>query len=196
MTDKFQNKYRIPSARLKNWDYEWNAAYFVSICTQGRELFFGDVVNGEMILNNLGQIVNAEWIKTPEIRPAMNLVLGTYQIMPNHFHAIVVIGENKYNTDSNDDIPPQQYNERENNNEYKNIFGPQRKNLSSIIRGFKSAVTTEIRKIHADYGWQSRFHDHIIRNEKEYKRIENYIKTNPQKWNCDKFHPTNKEIEK
>ncbi len=65
MTDKFQNKYRIPSARLKNWDYGWNAAYFVTICTQGRELYFGDVVNGEMILNKLRQIVNAEWVKTP-----------------------------------------------------------------------------------------------------------------------------------
>ena len=56
MLDKFQNKYRIPSARLQNWDYGWNAAYFVTICTKNRSCFFGDVVDGTMILNAIGKI--------------------------------------------------------------------------------------------------------------------------------------------
>ena len=69
-----------------------------------------------------------------------------------------------------------------------NKFGPQSKNLASIIRGFKSAVTTNARKIHADFAWQFRFHDHIIRNTDEFNRIQTYITNNPQNWDNDKFY--------
>jgi hypothetical protein len=72
-------------------------------------------------------------------------------------------------------------------NEPANKFGPQSKNLASIIRGFKSAVTTNTCKIHCGFAWQSRFHDHIIRDDEEYQRIADYINTNPQNWNTDKF---------
>jgi REP element-mobilizing transposase RayT len=76
----------------------------------------------------LGKIAEMEWIKTPELRPDMKLELGEFVVMPNHFHAIIIIGENKYNmkTDS----------------KRVNKFAPQSNNLSSIIRGFKSSVTT------------------------------------------------------
>jgi putative transposase len=60
MPDKYQNKYRIPSARLQNWDYGSNAAYFVTICTKNREHFFGEIVDGEMHLNDIGKIVELE----------------------------------------------------------------------------------------------------------------------------------------
>ena len=68
----------------------------------------------------------------------------------------------------------------------KNKFGPQRKNLSSIIRGFKSAITTYARKNDIEFAWQSNYHDHIIRNEDELHRIREYIINNPQKWAIDK----------
>jgi REP element-mobilizing transposase RayT len=97
MPDKFRNKYRISSARLQNWDYSRNAAYFVTICTQGREHYFGNVVNGEMQLSAVGEIAQTEWLKTFDLRPDMNLILGEYIIMPNHFHAIIIIGKNQYN---------------------------------------------------------------------------------------------------
>ncbi|WP_321346028.1 hypothetical protein [uncultured Draconibacterium sp.] len=64
MPDKFRNKYRISSARLQNWDYGRNAAYFVTICTQGREHYFGDVVDGEMQLSAIGEIAETEWVTT------------------------------------------------------------------------------------------------------------------------------------
>ena len=60
--------------------------------------------------------------------------------------------------------------------------------LASIMRGFKSAVTTFARKNDLPFDWQPRFHDHIIRNEIEYNRISNYIINNPSKWNEDKFN--------
>ncbi|MBP8213669.1 MAG: hypothetical protein KAX53_07980, partial [Saprospiraceae bacterium] len=71
---------------------------------------------------------------------------------------------------------------------YKNHFAPQSKNLSSIIRGYKSAVTTFARKNNIEFEWQSRFHDHIIRSMDDYHRISKYILNNPSKWLNDKFY--------
>jgi REP element-mobilizing transposase RayT len=168
---KFNNKYRIESTRLLNWDYAQKGVYYVTICTANREHFFGE-------------IKNEEWIKTPQIRPDMNLELGEFVVMPNHFHGIVFIGNNEFNSDfgrdamhrvSKDDL-------------YKNEFEPQSKNLSSIIRGFKSAVTVQGRKINPGFGWQSRFHDHIIRNPQSYEIISQYIIDNPKKWVDDEFN--------
>ncbi len=95
--DKFKNKYRIPSARLQNWDYGSPGLYFITICTKDRQHYFGRIENHKMILNELGLITNAEWEKTLQIRPDMNLELGEFVTMPNHFHAIIMIGENEYN---------------------------------------------------------------------------------------------------
>lgn len=97
MSEKFQNKYRIPSARLQNWDYGWNAKYFVTICTKNREHFFGEIRDGEMQLSEIGKLVKLEWLKTLKIRPDMHLELGPFVVMPNHVHTIITIGENNYN---------------------------------------------------------------------------------------------------
>ena len=67
--DKYQNTYRIPSARASFWDYGRNAAYFVTICTHGREYFFGDVVHGEMALSDVGKIARDCWLAIPELLP-------------------------------------------------------------------------------------------------------------------------------
>ena len=179
MAEKFQNKYRIPSARLQNWDYGSNAMYFVTICTQNRECYFGDVVDGEMHLSEIGKIVEEEWLKTFEMRPDMCLQMDEYAVMPNHFHAIIVIGENQYNVQRKDAMHCVSTN---------NKFAPQSKNLAAIMRGFKSGVTVNARRIDADFAWQARFHDHIIRNDDSFQRIRNYISENPVKWSNDKFY--------
>ena len=97
---KFQNKYRINTWRHPHWDYGSNAAYYVTICTKNRECFFGNVVAGKMKLSGIGEIVKTEWLKTPEIRPGMNLNLDEYVVMPDHFHGIIIIGENEFNNDN------------------------------------------------------------------------------------------------
>ncbi len=66
-----------------------------------------------------------------------------------------------------------------------NKFGPQSQNLASIIRGYKTGVTKDARNHNIDFAWQSRFHDHIIRNNAAYQRIKNYIINNPKNWNGD-----------
>ena len=78
-------------------------------------------------------------------------------------------------------------------NPIKNRFAPQSKNLASIIRGFKIAVTKSAHKINSDFGWQSRFHDHIIRDDNSFQTISEYIVNNPSKWNDDKFNPDRNE---
>lgn len=195
MSDKFRNRYRIASTRLKNWDYGWNATYFVTICTKNRLCFFGDIDKKQeplMQLTEIGKIAEIEWQKTFELRPDMNLEMGEYVVMPNHFHAIIGIGCNKYNVDSGD-IGVRDAMHRVSTGDDETIsavnkFGPQSKNLASIIRGFKSSVTMNARKIDPDFGWQSRFHDHIIRNQHSFVRIQSYIIQNPMKWKNDTFY--------
>jgi REP element-mobilizing transposase RayT len=171
--DKFQNKYRIASNRAQWWNYSNNAAYFVTICTANKIHFLGEISDGKMQLSEIGKIVENEWLKTIDLRPDMNLTLGEYVIMPNHFHCIIIIGKNKYNTETT---------------QQPNKFGPQSKNLASIIRGFKIGVTTNSRKIHNVFSWQTRFYDHIIRDAEEYQRIIDYISNNPANWQKDKFY--------
>lgn len=185
--EKYRNKYRIDSARLKNWNYANSAAYFVTICTANREHFFGEIMNGEFQPSEIGLITETEWIKSIEIRPDMNLSLGEYVVMPNHFHGILFIGDNDYNCVSKNKTMDNGYRDAMHGVSTGNIFGSQSKNLASIIRGFKSAVTTYSRKNNIPFNWQPRFHDHIIRNEAEFERIANYIGNNVANWTEDKF---------
>ena len=78
MSEKFRNKYRIPSARRPNWDYAWSANYFITICTHDRQAFFGEIVTDKMELSEIGRMVESEWLITPEVRPDMNLHLGAF----------------------------------------------------------------------------------------------------------------------
>jgi hypothetical protein len=129
---RFNNKYKVETSRLKSWDYKSYAPYFITICTVNGEHFFGGIQNDEMVLNDVSIIVEKEWERTPSIRPDMNLTLKEFVVMPNHFHAVICIGENEFNSVVTCDGP--------------NKFGPQSKNLASVIRGFKSSVTKQTKK--------------------------------------------------
>ncbi len=213
----YRDTYRVESARLPNWDYSWEAKYFITIVTQNSEHFFGEIVDGEMILNDIGKITNTEWGKTSDIRPDMNITIHNFCIMPNHFHAIIEIGKNEYNKrvidygtnygamdDRRDAMhcvstpnatpnptPGIAHDKIPNPRKPKNKFGPQSKNLGSIMRGFKSTVKIQAQIINPDFEWQSRYHDHIIRNNSDYHRIKKYIINNPKQWDDDKFNSIN-----
>ena len=194
--EKFKDKYRIATARLQNWDYSAAGSYFVTICTKNRECLLGEIRQQKMYLSDIGKIAETQWLQTIELRPNMNLELGEYVVMPNHLHGIVIIGDNEFNMKRRDAMhcvsktnsnctdgmhsvstPP------------TNQFGPQSKNLASIIRGFKSSVTAHAKKIeHQNFGWQTRYHDHIIRNTQSFENIQNYIINNPRNWAKDKFY--------
>ena len=206
MSKKFRGKYRIESTRLKNWDYGWNAAYYITICTQDRVCFFGHVENGEMILNEIGLIAQDCWSQIPDHFPFVKL--GVHVVMPNHIHGIVVIDKSDdERNDGCDDgvtnrhivetqnvetqnfasLPPVSQQQPQQQSEYKNKFGPQSQNLASIIRGFKIGVTKNSRTINPDFKRQPRFHDHIIRDDDSFHRISKYIINNPLNWKDDEF---------
>jgi REP element-mobilizing transposase RayT len=169
---KFKNKYLIESNRLKEWDYSTPWWYYVTICTKNFKCWFGEVKNGKMILNDLGKIVEEEWLKTKEIRTSVDL--DYYVIMPNHFHGIAIIEgyEHAKSVETHRDASLRKV----------------QNNLSDIIRGFKGTVTKQIHKLgYENFQWQPRFYDHIIRNEADLRRIRNYIQNNPLKWELDEY---------
>lgn len=87
--DKFRNRYRIPSTRLRNWDYGWNGSYFVTICVSNHNCVFGEIRNDEMVLSEIGELAKTYWIKIPEHFP--NVYLNAFVVMPNHIHGIIII---------------------------------------------------------------------------------------------------------
>ncbi|RXQ88490.1 transposase [Ancylomarina salipaludis] len=188
MTEKYQNKYRIASARLPGWDYGWNAAYFVTICTHGRKHYFGDIVNEEMQLSDIGHLAHKYWSEIPNHFPFVEL--DVFVVMPNHVHGIVIINK------PNDECHDERYVETSNlgvstlgvsaTRMASNAWQPG--SLGVIINQYKRICTINARKIHADFAWQSRYYDHIIRNDESLCRIRNYIKNNPLKWMKDKFY--------
>jgi len=194
MSEKFNGIYRIQSARLKNWDYSWNAIYFITICTQDREFLFGDITDGKMVLSEIGEIAKTYWEEIPQHFPFAEL--NEFVVMPNHIHGIIIINNSGKEKDN---IGREAINRVSTINsistERGGITGLKNPmlsdNLSKIIRWYKGRVSFESRKIHADFGWQARFHDHIIRTDESFQKIRDYINNNPMTWADDKFHFTN-----
>jgi len=201
MADKYHNKYRIPSARLQTWDYANEGAYFITICTENRRHFFGDVTDGKMILTNAGVIADILWHEIKHHNK--NALLGEFIVMPNHIHGILILDvENAARTgdgiqtrhalslvaahEPNADSPKSPGQLR---------FQHQGKNtVSSIIGAYKSAVTKHCNRLGIEFGWQTRFYDHIIRDDQAFENISYYILNNATKWEMDKFNKLNQPI--
>jgi len=181
----YQNKYKIQSVRHKNWDYSQNGYYFVTICTKDMQKFFGEVEDGKMVLNEIGKIVESEWLNTDKIRD--NVKVDQFIVMPNHLHGIIVI-ENSRDASHVSQSAPQSRRLQgvSTDKNYKNKFGSQSNNLSAIIRGFKGASTKRISEIFPNFQWQPRFYDCIIRDDNSLGKIREYIERNPKFWDEDK----------
>ena len=186
--DKFKNKFRIDSTRLKWWDYGSNAAYFVTICTQNMIHYFGEVVpnSNEVCLSKIGAFVESCWYEIPKHFPFVEL--GAFVVMPNHIHGIIIINKPSISVETRN-IASSKTKETQNvaSLQRVNKFGVQSQNLASIVRGYKIGVTKNARLINAKFSWQPRFYDHIIRSDVEYEKIYDYIKTNPANWESDRF---------
>ena len=188
MNNKFQNKYRIPSSRLKNWDYGKNGAYFITICTGNREHFFGEIVSindeNKMCYNEIGMLANEFWAEIPKHFPFVEL--GNYQVMPNHIHGILIIDKKNVVETLHCNVSTDDKNRIKNEQMAK--ISPKSGTISTIMRSYKSVVTKNAHYIHADFDWQERFHDHIIRDSESFERIQNYIENNVANWKDDKFY--------
>ncbi len=186
MAQKYQNKYRIPSARMQNWDYEWDAAYFVTICTHNKEHYFGQIVEKQFIASEIGEIAQQYWLEIPQQFPFVTL--DNFVVMPNHIHGIVIINNHRRDAIHRVSRVSSHTPIKKPGGITGNNNPMLHQNLSRIIRWYKGRVTFESRKIHADFAWQSRFHDHIIRHDNSYKIISEYIVKNPVNWQNDKFY--------
>jgi REP element-mobilizing transposase RayT len=181
---KFKGIYRPESTRLKGWDYSSAGYYFITICTKNREPFFGEVKGDEMHLNPMGEIAKIYWLEIPI--HFTNTTLDEFIVMPNHVHGIVVIQDASVETQHVASLQQQMQKPH-----IHREFGPlQPGSLSTIIRSYKSAVTRWARKNgYDDFSWQSRFYDHIIRDETSLQSICQYICDNPLKWAQDENNP-------
>ena len=198
LSEKFRNKYKIKSARLTGYDYSQNGMYFVTICTKDREEFFGEIKNNSVVLNNIGKIVQEELLNTPIIRS--NVILDDWVIMPNHLHFIIEI-RNVETPRQGVETPRQGVetprrgvstirDDKNKNGGYNPEWKPN--SLGSTINQFKSVCTKRIRKSCSHmFFWQSRFYDHIIRNEKSLNKIKEYIENNPKMWEHDRNNAEN-----
>jgi REP element-mobilizing transposase RayT len=193
--ERYKNKYRIASARASWWDYGSNASYFITICTEDRIHYFGEIENQKMNLSDLGKIAETCWYDIPHHFPFVEL--GAFQVMPNHLHGIIIINKP-------DVAPPHMGTGNVETRLIASLHFPSEtlpkiggfagnknpmlhENLPRVLRWYKGRTSFEIHKIHFDFKWQPRYHDHIIRNNAEYQRINDYIENNPANWAQDKF---------
>jgi len=185
-TNKFQNKYRIPSARAKWHDYN-DGEYFITICTGCREHYFGEIRNGVMILNVLGKYTVDNLERINQHYPYC--VVPLFVVMPNHIHAIVVIVE-KPNGTNVSNVKTMCTSSLQNKlvDEKMQSVSVRRGKLSTAMGGFKRAITRFSNENKIDFAWQTRFHDHIIRSQDEMNRIALYIENNVTTWENDKFY--------
>lgn len=195
MSDKYQNKYRIPSARLQGYDYGQNGAYFITICTKNRIHYFGEIIdavetkhfapqetqnNTSLQTTTIGAVANEYWQKIPE--HFSFVILDEFVVMPNHVHGIIIISKL---TDGASGSETQNIASLQATG-YTNKFGPQSGNVSSVMRGYKASVKSFATTNKIEFTWQSRFYDRIIRDYDEMKRIRKYIVENPDNWFRDR----------
>lgn len=189
-TDLFKEKYRIPANRLKEWDYGSDGFYFVTICEWAMREYFGDIKNGKMILTPIGEIADKCWREIPQHFPFVEL--DEFVVMPNHVHGIIRIvgsrGDRNVGAAGNDVVADRNVSVETQNlaSLRRNVFGPQSRNLASVVRGFKIGVTKYARNNQMDFRWQSRYYDHVARDQNDLDRIRHYIRNNPERWQRDR----------
>ncbi len=178
-----RHKFKNGQLRLRSWNYSWHGCYFITIKTKDRTSFFGEIAEGKMILNESGKLAHELWEEIPK---QFNFIhLGEFVVMPDHIHGILILQhpDSYYLNDSGVAIHRDQ---TENLSEIKKggitgINNPMTQDtISKVIRWYKGRCSYEVRKIGIPLEWQSRFYDHIIRNQQAFSRISQYIIDNPK----------------
>jgi REP element-mobilizing transposase RayT len=151
------------SPRLPTWDYTTEWWYFVTICTKNHVPFFGQMCNGRNILTRLGEVASAHWTQIPLHYPSVEL--DYFVVMPNHVHGILILTS-----------PPESINKVG----VGQLQPPPSGSLGMVVNQYKGGVTRWARQNGVpDFRWQSRYFDHIIRNERGLYQIRKYIEENP-----------------
>lgn len=167
------------SPRRQEYDYTSPWGYFVTICTKDRIHYFGEIVDGKMILNELGKHALSCRNEIPNHHPYVDI--HEFICMPNHVHGILLIRDVGTQHLASDILDPSY---RTNNHSSLPIICAS-KSLWSIIRWYKIGVTKYANQHNIPFARQWRYHDHIIRNEQSYNQIKHHIQTNPQNRESD-----------
>jgi REP element-mobilizing transposase RayT len=190
------------SLRLRSYDYSGTGMYFVIVCTHDRKCLFGDVIEGQMRLNDAGRMIDQGWNRLPE--RFHNVELDQFVVMPNHIHGIIAI----LSTDVGAPLVGARHSDRDDSGSAGIVSSPApglragtrpAPTLGRIVGAFKSVTTLEyIRGVRVDqwpaFGqklWQRDYYERIIRNEKELLEIRKYILENPKRWQED---PENSDV--
>ena len=167
------NQRRRKSNRLEGYDYSQAGCYFVTVCVQDMQCLFGEIVEGRMVLNEAGEIVNARWQWLFERYDYVEL--DDYVVMPNHLHGILII---QHRRDRSRPVPTDAL---------------KIKSLSELVGAFKTTSSKHIREnALVSFKWQRSFYDHVIRDDDDLKRIREYIQNNPLEWALDEENPANR----
>jgi REP element-mobilizing transposase RayT len=186
------------SIRLRGYDYARPGSYFVTACTHQRELLLGEVIDGQMHRNALGDIVHAEWYATERVRPKVRL--DAFVVMPNHLHGILEI----IDVGARRCLAPDAHAKTDRAEIWathrvaptegarSRPHGPAPGSIGAILGQIKSLSKKAINKTRGTPGrpvWQPNYHEHVIRNEEELQRIREYICNNPLRWPSDRENP-------
>jgi REP element-mobilizing transposase RayT len=165
--------------------------YYITICTQNGLCLFGEIIDGEMILNTAGKIIEHQWYDL--INRFTHIELHGFVVMPNHVHGIIQIvgagSSRPYNELSNVDNQ-NNYNEGHGNHHDKGRGDPA-PTLGQIVAYFKYGTTKQINTMYNMSGtklWQRNYYEHIVRDENDLNRIREYIANNPLRWQDDKYY--------
>jgi REP element-mobilizing transposase RayT len=203
--------------RRQGYNYSLPGAYFVTICVQNREYLFGNVENGKMILNKIGEIIKNQWLSIPT--RFSNTKLDEFIIMPNHIHGIIIISPARQTNvgatlavarneiDAKRAMPVTKRAtarvaptyQLTMNHSWINGQKTNKTNhftIGQIIGAFKSLCITNYLKYIKNKNlntplnklWQRNYYEHIIRNENELNYVRQYIKDNPIKWRNDNYY--------
>ena len=197
-SEKYKNRYRVSSARA-DWHAFDGGFYHVTVCTKNRELYVGEIVEGAMRLSEIGKYAEEQFQNVTSYYSYAEIPV--FIVMPNHIHAIVVIDNrtprrdaihrvsdiHRVKEDMMDD--PSMDSETPKGGLTGNDNPMLHQRLGTVIRGLKARVTHYANEKGIGFAWQSRFHDRIIRNQKDLNETAKYVENNVVKWKEDEMHP-------
>ena len=152
--------------RLKQYDYSTAGAYFITICTHNRRCLLSHIVGrglapAEIQHTVYGQIAREQLISLEKRYPSVKI--DQYVIMPNHIHAILMLEES--------------------------AGASPRPTITDIVCAYKSLTTRACKKAQPiDKLFQASFYEHVIRGQKDYNEIAEYIQNNPKQWELDALY--------
>ena len=185
--------------RLKGYDYSRSGIYFITVCVRYFRYLLGEIVADDTPADS--QVGNDALIVPPQMRLSeygkivvkyterinvvyRNVEVDHYVVMPNHVHMLLRLDTSAGDGTMRASFPTQRSPSL---NTDTDIMQTNAKELKSIIRSWKNVIVREC----GDTFWQRRYHDHIVRNEKDYLRIWEYIDTNAERWASDRYNCSN-----